>query len=98
MAIKERKIPSPSEIKSTPQAFSKEELDKLISLRNEHDKITFQLGQLYISKIQLEKDENLLKNKLSSTLEKEKTIAEDLSKKYGNGTIDLESGTFIPSK
>ena len=98
MAIKERKIPSPSKIKSAPQAFSKEELDKLISLRNEHDKITFQLGQLYISKIQLEKDENLLKNKLSSTLEKEKTIAEDLSKKYGNGTIDLESGTFIPSK
>ena len=98
MAIKERKIPSPSEIKSAPQAFSKEELDKLILLRNEHDKITFQLGQMYISKIQLEKDENLLKNKLSSILEKEKTIAEDLSKKYGNGTIDLESGTFIPSK
>ena len=44
MAIKERKIPSPSDIKSSPQKFTKQELDQLISLRDDINQITFKFG------------------------------------------------------
>ena len=96
MAIKERKIPSPSDIKKTPQAFSKEELDQLISLRDKINQLTFQFGQISLSRIKLEEEEKIVKDKLNSLSKEEKKIAESLSNKYGNGTIDLVSGTFIP--
>ena len=90
MAIKERKIPSPSDIKSSPQKFAKQELDQLISLRDDINQITFKFGQIHLNKINLEKDEIKLKEQLISLEEKEKTLAETLSKKYGDGSIDLD--------
>ena len=98
MAIKERKIPSPSEIKSTPQAFSQEELNQLIALRDDINKLTFQFGQIQMTKIKLKRDEDILQENLISLEKEEKILAKKLSDKYGDGSIDLESGTFIPSK
>jgi uncharacterized iron-regulated protein len=98
MAIKDRKIPSPSEIKKSPHAFSDDELKQLISLRDNFNKITFQLGQISISEMKLKKDKVELDKQLSLLENKEKKLAETLRTKYGNGTIDLESGTFTPSE
>ena len=47
MAIKQ-KIPSPQEIKTTPQSFSQEELNKIKELRDEINTLSFQFGQLTI--------------------------------------------------
>ena len=98
MAIKERKIQSPSEIKSTPQAFSQEELNQLIALRDDINKLTFQFGQIQMTKIKLKRDEDMLQENLTSLEKEEKILAKKLSDKYGDGSIDLESGSFIPSK
>ena len=94
MAINKQKSPSPSEIKTSPQAFSKEEINQLKELRLQLNQITFQLGQLYINKIKIENAENDLKNQYKSLEQKEKNTAKTLSDKYGKGTIDLDSGTF----
>ena len=95
MAIKQ-KIPSPQEIKNTPQSFTKQELNELKNLRDRIDEISFQFGQLSIQKIKLEEQEDNLKNKLKN-LEKEETIiAKKLTSKYGKGSIDLKTGTFTP--
>ena len=98
MALKERKIPTPSEIKSMPQSFSSEELNDLKDLRSKINELALQFGQLSINKINLEKTENTLKSQLSSLEEQESKIAKKLSNKYGDGSINLESGTFTPSK
>ena len=38
-----------------------------------------------------------LKNQLKDLEKKETSIAKKLSSKYGKGSIDIETGTFIPS-
>ena len=95
MAIKQ-KFPSHQEIKNTPQSFTKQELNELKNLRDRIDEISFQFGQLSIQKIKLEEQESTLKNKLKSIEKEETTIAKKLTDKYGKGSIDLETGTFIP--
>ena len=84
MAIKQ-KVPSPQKIKNTPQSFTEQELNELKNLRDKIDEMSFQFGQLSIQKIKLEEQEK-----------EETTIAKKLTDKYGKGSIDLETGTFIP--
>jgi hypothetical protein len=103
MAIQERQtpqtpIPSPAEIKSGPQSFTEEELKQLIDLRNDLNQTAIQFGQVAMSKIKLEETETKLKSQLADLEKKEVTLAKNLSDKYGKGSIDLESGTFTPSK
>lgn len=95
MAIKQ-KIPSPQEIKTTPQSFSQEELNKIKELRDEINTLSFQFGQLTIQKIRLEEQENSLKEQLSQAEKKEASLAKNLTSKYGKGSIDLKTGTFTP--
>ena len=97
MALKERKLPSPSEIKTTPQSFSQDEISQLKNLRNKINELSLQFGQLTINKIKLEETENKLKKQLNSLEEEESQIAKKLSDKYGDGSFDLNSGTFTPS-
>ena len=97
MAI-DKKIPSPSEVKSSPVSFSQEELNEIRDLRTELNQITFQLGQININKIRIENTEILIKKDLINLEEKESKIAKKLSDKYGKGSIDIETGTFIPAK
>ena len=95
MAIKQ-KIPSPKEIKNTPQSFSQEELIEIKKLRDEINTLSFQFGQLAIQKIKLEEQENSLKNQLNQIEKKETSLAKKLTDKYGKGSINLETGTFTP--
>ena len=97
MAIQKQKIPSPSEIKSSPQSFTPEELNQLKELRSEIGQLTAQMGQLYINKIKLEEAELKLKKELVIIEKKETDIDKTLSDKYGKGSIDLVSGTFTPT-
>ena len=87
MAIKDKKIPTPSDIKSSPQVFSTEEINTIKNLKEEIEELAANFGQLYINKIKLEEQEKLLKNK---------NLANNFTSKYGKGSIDLETGTFTP--
>ena len=92
------KIPSPTNIKNSPVSFSQEELKRLKQLKFDLSTITAQFGQLAINKIKLEEQENILKRQLVELEKRENTIAKELTNKYGKGSIDLETGTFTPSK
>src|SRR5580698_3310146 len=81
------------------------ELNEVRVILDGFQKKTFQLGQLYIQKIKTEKT-------LKSLLEHEKKLTEDLESieksenilidkllsKYGEGSLDLQSGTFVVDK
>ena len=97
MAIQDKRIPKPSDIKTSPTSFSEEELKEIKDLRMSLNTLTFQLGQVYIEKIKIEEQENIFKNQLKDLEKKEISIAKTLSSKYGKGSIDIETGTFIPA-
>jgi hypothetical protein len=98
MAIQKNKIPTPTEIKSSPTSFTEEELKELNNLSDSINELNSQFGVFYINKIKLEEAENTLRQKLKELEVKEKNMAKKLSDKYGKGSIDLKSGTFTPSK
>ena len=95
MAIKQ-KIPSPKEVKNSPQSFSQQELEEIKKLRDELNTLSFQFGQLHIQKLKLEEQENSLKTQLNQVEKKESILAKKLTDKYGKGIINLETGTFTP--
>ena len=97
MAIQDKKIPTPSDIKSSPSSFSEQELKEIKELRMSLNTLTFQLGQVYIEKMKIEEQENIFKNQLKVLENKEISIAKKLASKYGKGSIDIETGTFIPA-
>jgi predicted nuclease with TOPRIM domain len=98
MAIKDKKVPSPKEILNSPTSFSQEELKQLRELRSEIDQLAIQLGQLAINEIKLNEAKDKLKKTLLELEKKEINLAKTLSSKYGQGSIDLDSGTFTPTK
>ena len=97
MAIQDKKIPTPSDIKSSPTNFSEQELKELKDLRMNLNTLIFQFGQISIEKSKLEEQEKDCKNQLKDLEKKEISIAKRLTSKYGKGSIDIETGTFIPS-
>jgi len=112
MALKQstEKIPSPSDIAKsieTPQQpiqnnnsikFEEVELKKLQNLQTSTNQVVNSFGQLKISEIRLESQLEFLKSKLDSLRKEETDLATVLSKKYGKGTLNAETGEFTPSK
>lgn len=74
-----------------------EEIEKLQEIQQQNQALALELGNLEITKIQIEnRYDELVEfyNKLKTT---ENEFGKELSTKYGNGTIDLEKGEFIPN-
>ena len=85
MAIKKTKI-------------TEEDLKELENFQQTINTITFQLGQLSLRKLNLESEENNLKNQYSSLLQTEKELGDRLKEKYGDSQIDLKTGELIQSE
>ena len=79
-----------------PKKFTKEELQELEEIRVKLSDLSFQLGRLQISKINLKKRESYLENELNNLNKVESDLAKKLTDKYGKGNLDLETGEFIP--
>ena len=97
MAV-EKKVPTPSEIKSSPVSFSPEELSELKTLKDNLSQIASEFGSLAIQKFRLEEKEKALKQTMSTLENQETSIAKKLTDKYGKGSINLDTGTFTPIK
>jgi hypothetical protein len=70
--------------------LAQEEIDKLVNLQSKNRAVLLELGSLEASKLALYGYYNQLKDE-------ERTFGKELSEKYGEGTIDLEKGEFIPN-
>ena len=80
----------------TPKKFTKEELDKLKTLQTKIDTLTVRFGSLQIAKIKLNKQESLLNTELNNLQEEEKKLGEELTSKYGKGSLNTDTGEFTP--
>ena len=89
-----------SEIKKVEQT----DIEKLKSLQTQYSELSTKLGQLKIEQLPVNQQVDRLKQvedtftseyfKLQS---EEQKLAEEISKKYGNGQINIDTGEFIPS-
>ena len=78
------------------QKFTQEELTTLKTIQSKSQEATLKCGQLYLSKLRLEAQEKFLQDQIKELEQEEATVAQQLTEKYGKGTIDIESGEFTP--
>lgn len=85
--------------------FTEEEINELTELRNNYTQSTVMFGQLEIQKELLTRQLSQVENNIKLTwdtynnlLASEEALIKKLNEKYGVGTLDLDSGEFIPNK
>ena len=90
----------PEEVK-----FTEDEMKKIKEFQESYVTIQQNLGQISISELRLNQQlkalgesEVELKNKFVEVQQDEKSFIEEITKKYGDGTLDPTSGQFIPNK
>ena len=69
----------------TEKQLTPQELQQVKDLQNQVQEVTMQLGTVEVRKIQL-------KNVITSLQQQEEKLAKVLSDKYGNGSLDIDTG------
>ena len=91
--------------KSKDIKFTKDVLNSIEELRNNYNSVTNSLGMLEVSRMQTEKrletiegDKIRLETQYEQLTMVEKELINSLTEKYGQGSIDINSGVFTPVK
>ena len=100
----ESKLTEKLKEKENQKQFSKEEMEKLRSIQDGYSNIRGEFGQLHMSRIRLNEQLTSL-NDLEADISQrfqdlqtdEKKFLDETTKKYGQGSLDPESGMFTPS-
>ena len=78
--------------------LEKSELDELSTLKQKFQDLVVVIGNTELQQIEITKRKKSLETALESIQEEERVLAKKLEDKYGQGTISLESGEFLPDK
>ena len=76
---------------------TEEELKEIENFQQSVNLITYQLGQISLQRLSLEKQEEALELQHEQLLQQEKQLGDKLKEKYGNSQIDLKTGDIITS-
>jgi len=85
MAIKQTKV-------------TEEELIEIEEFQKNVNLITYQLGQVALQRLSLEKQEEALELQHEQLLKQEKQLGDKLKEKYGNSQINLKTGEITTSE
>ena len=91
--------------KQSETKFSADELKKIQEIQKSYADITTQLGQVGIAKIRLRdqeislaKEEDKLNTNFSKVQDDEQKFLDEITKKYGQGSLNHQTGVFTPNK
>ena len=73
------------------------ELNLINELTSKKQTIQQETAAIGIAQLNLDYRQGQLEDLFAQSVELEKQIADSFTKKYGNGSIDLEKGEFIPA-
>jgi len=76
------------------QKLTPEEIQEIKTIQETQEKLLNSFGEIEFQIQNLELQKEKLVEELESYKNSEQTLANKLSQKYGNGTIDLEQGLF----
>ena len=91
-----REAKQESQVETT--IVSNEDLTKLKQLQAEMDNIIVVFGQIAIQEAALKKSKAATELELQRLKDRESSLAKELSDKYGQGSLDLETGKFTTTK
>ena len=83
----------PEEVK-----FTEEELKQVQNIQNSYQNIQIQFGQLKVAQIRLNNQEVDLEEAFKQVQSEEKKFLDGITDKYGQGTLNPETGVFTPVK
>ena len=75
--------------------LTKEEIQQLSSLQEKQSDFVIQLGQVEYQINILEKQKKSIKQQIETFEESQVQLAKQLENKYGQGSVNLESGEFV---
>ena len=79
------------------KVLTQEEVQGLKDVREKRIQLTESFGLLESRIQEFELQKEILKQELKNLIENETRLGEALQQKYGNGSINLEKGEFIPN-
>ena len=79
------------------QKLTQEELQQLADVQQKRDNLMFELGQIGILKLNLQTREDRIKDFHKELVTEENAVGQQLTEKYGNGSLNLETGEFVPA-
>jgi conjugal transfer/entry exclusion protein len=78
--------------------LSSEELEKLKIIQTELNNVMLNLGSIEIQFKDLQDLKTQMLSTLSTLRQNQEQLGTELNKKYGNGTIDMDTGEFTINK
>lgn len=79
------------------QKLTQEELGKIQELQEKNRAAVMELGEIAMITLNLEKRQEGAEKFIEELRAEEQEFGKELSEKYGNGSIDLQSGEFVPA-
>lgn len=80
------------------KVLTEEEINKVKSLKEQFKKLTEIIGETEVQMMNLQLRKEQLKINFQQIQQEELALAKELEDKYGEGTISLKSGEFLPNK
>jgi len=78
--------------------FTKEELTQVQNIQKSYMNVQNKFGQLKLTQIRLDNDEVTLEEALKQVQEEEQKFLDGITEKYGQGSLNPETGVFTPNK
>ena len=86
-------VTMPEEVK-----FTKEELTQVKNIQENYASIQNKFGQLKLTKIRIANEEVTLEDSLKNIQNEEQKFLDGITKKYGQGSLNPETGVFTPTE
>ena len=83
----------PEEVK-----FTEEELKQVQNIQTSYANVQNQFGQLKLAQIRLDNQVVDLEDALKQIQSEEKKFLDGITSKYGQGTLNPETGVFVPTE
>ena len=83
----------PEEVK-----FTEEEIKQVQAIQASYQNVQVQFGQLKLNQIRLDEQEVELEDALKQIQSDEKKFLDGITDKYGQGTLNPETGVFTPTE
>jgi len=83
----------PEEVK-----FTEEEITQVQNIQKSYATVQTQFGQLKLAQIRLDEQEVDLEEALKNIQSEEKKFLDGITEKYGQGSLNPETGVFTPNK
>ena len=96
--LEESKLAEKLKEKQSEVKFTEDELTQVQNIQKSYANVQNQFGQLKMAQIRLDEQEVELEEALKSIQTEESKFLDEITKKYGQGTLNPETGVFTPNK